>query len=178
MAQEEVRRKRSEVMWAAVRNLASCGDVTSHTPRPGVATDIDEEERLDTVLKEMFEYDMTRMLLLYRLPDQEVQRTTRPEWGRIVRNTPELPGEHIVKVNKPRAGRRGGGVAGAMTPPATAPSGQQQQQRPGGNHECDASAATASMEALDQSVRARFSAGTVSMFWHRPSPRGVRSGVV
>lgn len=44
---------------------------------------------MDSSLKEMFEADSTRMLLLYRLPPDAVVKATRPDWGRIVRNVPE-----------------------------------------------------------------------------------------
>ena len=69
--------------------LQAASATTSHTPRVGDRTDHGEEERLDSSLKEMFEADSTRMLLLYRLPPDAVVKATRPDWGRIVRNVPE-----------------------------------------------------------------------------------------
>lgn len=86
---EELTTARSNSLWGCTRNIAAASGTTKHTPRVGGKTDHSEEERLDSSLKEMFEADSTRMLLLYRLPPDAVVKVTRPDWGRIVRNVPE-----------------------------------------------------------------------------------------
>jgi hypothetical protein len=86
---EELTTARSDCLWGCARNIAAASGTTTHTPRTGAPSDSREEERLDTALKDMFEADSTRMLLLYRLPPDAVVKFTRPDWGRIVRNVPE-----------------------------------------------------------------------------------------
>lgn len=98
------------------------------------------QERLDKALKDMFEHDMTRMLLLYRLPPEHVVRHSRPEWGRIVRNAPELPNEGTRKKGR-------GGRLNALTPPVGGPPPHPSAVPAGSTA---AGQATAAMEQLDQ----------------------------
>lgn len=101
---EELTTARSNALWGCTRNIAAASGTTSHTPRIGDKTDHSEEERLDSALKQMFEADSTRMLLLYRLPPDSVVKVTRPDWGRIVRNVPEYHNMAAGQKKKKKAG--------------------------------------------------------------------------
>jgi len=110
---EELTTARSNALWGCSRNIAAASGTTTHTPRVGDKTDRSEEERLDAALKDMFEADSTRMLLLYRLPPDAVVKFTRPDWGRIVRNVPEY---HNMAAGRKKK-KKGGMVAATAANP-------------------------------------------------------------
>ena len=116
---EELTTARSDCLWGCARNIAAASGTTTHTPRAGEQSDSLEEERLDTALKDMFEADSTRMLLLYRLPPDAVVKFTRPDWGRIVRNVPEYHNMAAARKKKKKGGI--GTQIGDKDRPATQP---------------------------------------------------------
>ena len=83
-------------MWGTARNIADASTYAKGSLNSGQITDRQEEARLDKAMKDMFEFDHTRMLLLYRLPTEAVVSTKRPDWGRLIRNKPEFPNSGCV----------------------------------------------------------------------------------
>ena len=130
---EELQQARSNSLWGCCRNIAAASNTVTVTPREGGATDRNEEERLDSALKEMFDADQTRMLLLYRLPPEAVVKQTRPDWTdrltsqrrksnpnpplRIVRNTPEYHNMPRRRSKRSTLRNRGDSSQPRMQPP-------------------------------------------------------------
>ena len=91
----------SKLRIITARNIADASTYAKGSLNSGQVTDRQEEARLDKAMKDMFEFDHTRMLLLYRLPTEAVVSTKRPDWGRLIRNKPEFPNSGCVNLCKP-----------------------------------------------------------------------------
>jgi hypothetical protein len=115
---------RADALWGATRNIAAASTTSQSTPRPGHRTDQVEEERLDAALKDMFEHDHTRMLLLYRLPPEQIVNDLRPDWGRLIRNKPEFPNSNQVAIKKKKKTASSSAAVGPLEAKAKAKAGK------------------------------------------------------